>query len=210
VRLKGIGYEIERGEYGQPEIRGYTKQYLEASSPRREQIKDHLRAEGLDGPAAAQVAAHRTRDSKELLSPDEVLRQHRELAERFGNQADRVVAEAQQRTQKVTVERDQAPELAATQGVTYARDHLFERSAVESGRSIMTAALDRSMSARLKAVDGYIEAYRQYCWPVASLNDLQLAPFHVLASEGSVHTDKPHTWHMEIIGNSAQQMSDSY
>ncbi len=145
VRLKGLGYEIERGEYGQPEIKGYTKQYLEASSPRREQIKDHLRAEGLDGPAAAQVAAHRTRDSKELLSPDEVLRQHRDLAERFGNQADRVVAEAQQRMQKFTVERDQAPELAARQGVTYARDHLFERSAVESGRSIMTAALDRSM-----------------------------------------------------------------
>ncbi len=35
VRLKGLGYEIERGEYGQPEIKGYTKQYLEASSPRR-------------------------------------------------------------------------------------------------------------------------------------------------------------------------------
>ena len=141
LRLKDLGYAVERGEYGQPEIKGYTKQYLEASSPRREQIKDHLRAEGLDGPAAAQVAAHRTRDSKELLSPGEVLQQHRDLAERFGNQADRVVAEARERTQKVTRE----PELAAQQGVTYARDHLFERSAVESGRSILTAALDRSM-----------------------------------------------------------------
>ena len=29
--------------------------------------------------------------------------------------------------------------------VTYAREHLFERSAVESGRSILTAALDRGM-----------------------------------------------------------------
>jgi conjugative relaxase-like TrwC/TraI family protein len=141
MRLKELGYTVERGEYGQPEIKGYTKQYLEASSLRREQIKDHLRAEGLDGPAAAQVAAHRTRDSKELLSPGEVLQQHRDLAERFGNQADRVVAEARERTQKVSRE----PELAARQGVTYARDHLFERSAVESGRSILTAALDRSM-----------------------------------------------------------------
>jgi conjugative relaxase-like TrwC/TraI family protein len=145
VRLKGLGYEIERGEYGQPEIKGYSKEYLEASSPRREQIKDHLRAEGLDGPAAAQVAAHRTRDSKEHVSAEEVLRQHRELAERFGNQADRAVAEARQRMQEFTVERGQGPEQAARQGVTYARDHLFERSAVESGRSILTAALDRSM-----------------------------------------------------------------
>lgn len=60
--------------------------------------------------------------------------------------------------------------------------------------------LSSRVSARLKAVDGYIQAYRQYCWPVASLNDLKLAPFHVLASEGAVHTDKPHTWHMEMIG----------
>ncbi len=145
VRLKGFGYEIERGEYGQPEISGYTKQYLEASSPRREQIKDHLRAEGLDGPGAAQVAAHRTRDSKEQLPAGEVLRQHQELAARYGNQAERVVAEARERTQEHSYHRSQASELAARQGVTYARDHLFERSAVESGRSIMTAALDRTM-----------------------------------------------------------------
>ena len=74
VRLKDLGYTIERGQYGHPEIRGYTKEYLEASSPRREQVKDHMRASGLDSPAAAQIAAHRTRDSKQLLSPEEVLR----------------------------------------------------------------------------------------------------------------------------------------
>ena len=94
--LKDLGYTIERGEYGQPEIKGYTKEYLEASSPRREQVKDHLRASGLEGAAAAQIAAHRTRDSKELLSPEEVLRQHRELAAQHGHQADRVVAEARE------------------------------------------------------------------------------------------------------------------
>ena len=52
---------------------------------------------------------------------------------------------------------------------------------------------------RLDAVEHYTRAYRQYCWPVGSLADLKLAPFHLLASEGSVHTDKPHTWHMEMI-----------
>jgi len=52
---------------------------------------------------------------------------------------------------------------------------------------------------RLGAVEHYTQAYRQYCWPVSSLADLKLAPFHLLASEGAVHTDKPHTWHMEMI-----------
>jgi len=45
----------------------------------------------------------------------------------------------------------------------------------------------------------FVAAYRQYCWPVASLTDLKLAPFHLLASEGHVHTDKNHTWHMETL-----------
>jgi protein phosphatase len=61
-------------------------------------------------------------------------------------------------------------------------------------------ALSTHSTARLSAVDHYIRAYRQYCWPVNSLGDLKLAPFHILASEGAVHTDKSHTWHMEMIG----------
>ena len=100
MRLRGLGYELERGKHGQPEVKGYTKEYLEASSPRREQIKEHLREMGIDGAGAAQVAAHRTRDSKELLSPGEVLERHRELGAQYGHQADRVVAEARERGQR--------------------------------------------------------------------------------------------------------------
>lgn len=45
----------------------------------------------------------------------------------------------------------------------------------------------------------YREAYRQYCWPVNGLADLRLAPFHLLASEGAVHTDEDHRWHMAML-----------
>jgi protein phosphatase len=31
------------------------------------------------------------------------------------------------------------------------------------------------------------------------LTDLKLAPFHLLASEGRVHTDKNHVWHMDTL-----------
>jgi protein phosphatase len=61
-------------------------------------------------------------------------------------------------------------------------------------------ALAAHTGARLNAVELYTRAYRHYCWPVNSLDDLKLAPFHLLASVGAVHTDKPHTWHMETIG----------
>ena len=140
-RLQGLGYELERGKHGQPEIKGYTKEYLEASSPRREQIKDHLREMGIDGAGAAQVAAHRTRDSKELLSPEQVLERHRNLAAQYGHQANRVVAEARAHEQRHLYE----PDRIAQQAVTYARDHLFERSAVLDWRDLLEAALNRGM-----------------------------------------------------------------
>ncbi|HEV2417395.1 MAG TPA: MobF family relaxase [Terriglobia bacterium] len=141
MRLQGLGYELERGKHGQPEIKGYTKEYLEASSPRREQIKDHLREMGIDGAGAAQVAAHRTRDSKELLSPEEVLARHRNLAAQYGHQADRVVEKARTHEQRHIYE----PDRIAQQAVTYARDHLFERSAVLDRRELLEAALNRGM-----------------------------------------------------------------
>jgi conjugative relaxase-like TrwC/TraI family protein len=141
LRLEKLGYELERGKHGQPEVKGYTKEYLEASSPRREQIKDHLREQGIDGAAAAQIAAHHTRDRKELLSPGEVLQRHRELAAQYGHQADHVVAQARQHGQYHVPE----PEVQAKRAVTWARDHVFERSAVQDRRAILETALVRGM-----------------------------------------------------------------
>src|SRR5216684_535687 len=141
LRLEKLGFELERGKYGQPEIRGYTKEYLEASSPRREQIKDHLREQGIDGAAAAQIAAHHTRDRKELLSREQVLQRHRELATQYGHQADRVVALAREHGQHQV----QEPTIQAQRAVTWARDHIFERSAVHDCRAILETALARGM-----------------------------------------------------------------
>lgn len=45
----------------------------------------------------------------------------------------------------------------------------------------------------------FVQAYRRYCWPVHALADLKLAPFHLLATEGALHTDKNHLWHMETL-----------
>jgi protein phosphatase len=52
---------------------------------------------------------------------------------------------------------------------------------------------------RGEMAEKYIESYRRYCWTVHSLADLKLAPFHLLASEGVVHTDKDHVWHMTTL-----------
>lgn len=57
---------------------------------------------------------------------------------------------------------------------------------------------------RRAAAEQYAHAYRRYCWPVQSPADLRLAPFHLLASEGRVHTDRDHTWHMNTLARLAE------
>src|SRR6267154_9176 len=52
---------------------------------------------------------------------------------------------------------------------------------------------------RASLAEHLVAAYRRYCWPVQSLDDLKLAPFHLLASEGHVHFDHDHLWHMETL-----------
>ena len=52
------------------------------------------------------------------------------------------------------------------------------------------------------------KAYQNYCWNVESLNDIKVAPFHIMASEGRTHTDKNHQWHMENITKISDQDND--
>jgi protein phosphatase len=63
-----------------------------------------------------------------------------------------------------------------------------------------TTQLAETFRVRLDDVVRYTDAYRRYCWPVDSLTDLKLAPFHLLASENAVYIDKAHSWHMQQIG----------
>ncbi|MEG9437837.1 relaxase domain-containing protein [Edaphobacter sp. HDX4] len=146
-RLRNLGYEIEPGRSGAPEIRGFTQQYLDASSPRSQQIREHLEKTGYQGPEAAQIAAHSTRDRKEIHSPAEVLAAHRQIAAEFGNQADTVVKEARERAQRYVPEHGrESSQQAARQAVTYARDRSFEREAVTDERDLYRDALRRGMS----------------------------------------------------------------
>lgn len=66
----------------------------------------------------------------------------------------------------------------------------------------------QSFQTHQKTVEQFVTAYRHYCWPVESLNDLKLAPFHLLATEGKVHTNQNHKWHMETLSKICEQDSE--
>jgi conjugative relaxase-like TrwC/TraI family protein len=142
-RVRQLGYEITTGRSGAPEIKGYTQEYLDASSPRSQQIREYLERTGRSGKEAAEIAAHSTRDRKEVHSPAEVMAAHRKLAADFGNQAAAVVRAARERSQhqeKPLKSLDRVRE-----SLTFSRDKNFEREAVVDERALIRDGLRRGM-----------------------------------------------------------------
>ena len=142
-RLRELGYQIEAGRSGAPEVKGYTAEYLDASSLRSQQIKEAMEKDGYSGPKAAQIAAHSTREKKQTLTPAQVLAAHKEVAATHGNQPEHIVSLARGRAQTHEHHPDRAAR--AKQSLTYARDSLFEREAVADERLIFRDALRRGM-----------------------------------------------------------------
>ncbi len=85
-------------------------------------------------------------------------------------------------------------------------------AAARAGLSEAQAALEAAATAgvdtrpllerfhdRAEASGRFVDAYRRYCWPVRTIDDIELAPFHLLATAGAVHIGKTHVWHMETL-----------
>jgi len=60
-------------------------------------------------------------------------------------------------------------------------------------------ALAETIGRRRENAHHYVEAYRRYCWPVQSADDLALAPFQIVACEGAVQAERDHVWQMETL-----------
>jgi protein phosphatase len=91
------------------------------------------------------------------------------------------------------------------------RQYASVGAAAEAGLGASITALERAQSRgldvgelldsqrrRTEHVASYIDAYRRYAWPVHSVADLRLAPFHVLAAETGVFIDRGHDWHLDL------------
>ncbi|MGA7792858.1 MAG: MobF family relaxase [Candidatus Acidiferrales bacterium] len=142
-KLRELGYEITTGRSGAPEIEGYTQEYLDASSPRSQQIREYLERTGRSGKEAAEIAAHSTRDRKEIHSPGEIMAAHRKLAADFGHQAEAVVRAARERSQHQGKPVNSFERVR--ESLTFSRDKNFEREAVVDERALIRDGLRRGM-----------------------------------------------------------------
>ncbi|QEC77675.1 polynucleotide kinase-phosphatase [Mucilaginibacter ginsenosidivorax] len=84
---------------------------------------------------------------------------------------------------------------AATHALAEVTDALKQLAARDAnGETLLVEYSERQQEAAK-----FTAAYQRYCWPVNSLDDYKLAPFHIMASEGKLWTDENHEWHMEQI-----------
>ncbi len=89
--------------------------------------------------------------------------------------------------------------VAALEAVCARKTRSFETDATTSGQNADVAALLADFREREECLGRYTEAYRAYCWNVVGVDDLRIAPFHLLAVEGQTFTEREHVWHMETI-----------
>jgi protein phosphatase len=82
-------------------------------------------------------------------------------------------------------------------------DAACDALAATQARGVDVADLLAETQERRVLADRFAEAYRRYCWPVASPDDLRLAPFQILAGAGAVHALRPHAWHLDVLGRLA-------
>lgn len=98
--------------------------------------------------------------------------------------------------------------VAATNGLAAAVAALETAASRSTKVSTEVSDLLKRQQQRATLAQQYVDAYRRYCWPVASLFDLKLAPFHILATEGKVYANHTHEWHMQQIAKVVQADPD--
>jgi conjugative relaxase-like TrwC/TraI family protein len=152
-KLQALGYQIEVDQRtGAPEIRGFSKEYLQESSPRRKEVrkeaqemKERLEQEGAtvkEGAGLNQAAARTNRASKRY-DRAEMRRRSLEMDARYDNEAKRTVREAIERGQPQFSREEIAKR--AQEAVTFARDNATEREAVTDMRKVLADALRRNL-----------------------------------------------------------------
>ncbi|MGH9970480.1 MAG: MobF family relaxase, partial [Pyrinomonadaceae bacterium] len=152
-KLQALGYEIRVDpRTGAPEIKGFSAEYLQDSSPRRQEVvteegkmKERMEREGKtvsDKARLKQAAARKNRRSKNF-DPAKMQERALEMDSKHGNQARRLVAQARARLPLRLPENE--IEIRAREAVTFARDNAVKAEAVADMREVWNDALRRNL-----------------------------------------------------------------
>lgn len=159
MELRRGGYELERGKNHAPEIKGYTREYLDSESLRTDLIQRELERLGMTSRKAVDIISQQSREDKLGLKPEEVQRLHRAHGELYGQPADGVVRQARERSRTISFHEE-----SATRPVDFAIRKLTERHSVierdgykQHGGIIQNALTYSQGRVTLKAIEQEIE-----------------------------------------------------
>jgi ATP-dependent exoDNAse (exonuclease V) alpha subunit len=160
--LQQIGYKIEIDEKtNAPEIKGISKEYREACSPRRAEILEQ--ANGDTANKNHRQAGKFNRRGK-VIDRDTVKEQHREIEESFNGAAIKAVEEAKRNeretTEKISPEQLKgAYEKNAKEAISFALEKLSEREAVFDIREVLKEANKRGIAlTTVEAIEQELES----------------------------------------------------
>ena len=72
-------------------------------------------------------------------------------------------------------------------------------------RGVDVGDAETRFAARLDGARHYDRAWRRYAGDTQGLDGIQLAPFHLLATQGAVHDGQDHAWHMQALADICEQ-----
>ena len=98
-----------------------------------------------------------------------------------------------------------APVAASGQIALAAEIALLEKTAQRGVPGAKVALI--SVQSRLSDLEAYRIAYGKYCWNVAGIADLRIAPFHIMAGQRRTFVDQSHSWHIETLSRLAYHSS---
>jgi conjugative relaxase-like TrwC/TraI family protein len=137
-RLQRLGYEIDVDRRtGAPEIRGISREYIEAASPRQRDIKEAAEAQNL---TSTRGVASRNRRTK-TYDREEMKARHQELDRQFDGQSHAAVREARAREMRSLLWDEGESRARAQEAVTFAIERAREREPAGDTRRLMTDAL---------------------------------------------------------------------
>ncbi|WP_067433669.1 polynucleotide kinase-phosphatase [Nocardioides jensenii] len=65
-------------------------------------------------------------------------------------------------------------------------------------RGLDLAELTARTGRRTTDAEAYVAAYRHYVWDVDGVDGIRIAPFQVLATDGSTYEERDHLWHLGV------------
>lgn len=96
-----------------------------------------------------------------------------------------------------------AKELISSQYAHVAENALLDRKLLTAklttaaGQSDTLAGWLSEYEEKLESAEAFKDVFQKYCWEAETIDDIQIAPFHVLAHSGQTLLDRSHVWHME-------------